>query len=125
MVDVLAHAHAGGRVSRRLRTMRLGDLNDSELLPFLEFLAKTIASEDAATRFTALWETEEQLTAFRNRYGGYVSDIVALRNLHNNAAAAPGAHTASRPGTYEHGAADCLRVRMQGAHRRRCRTPHL
>lgn len=75
-------ANAGGRVSRRLRTMRLGDLQDAELRPFLSFLAGAMASKPAAERFCKLWESEEQFKALRQRYGGYVSDLVALRDAH-------------------------------------------
>ena len=67
-------------MSRRLRTMRMGDLQDSELCLFLSFLADTIANADAATRFRALWAKEPEFKALRKRYGGYVSDLVALRD---------------------------------------------
>ena len=94
--------NTGGRVSRRLRTLRLGDLHDNELRPFLQFLADTIKFQDGATRFRALWEKEPQQAALRQRYGGYVSDLVALRALHNKAGSASGARAACTAGTHEH-----------------------
>jgi len=82
-------------VSRRLRTMRLGDLKDSEFSLFLSFLADTISNADAATRFRALWAKEPEFKALRKRYGGYVSDLVALRDAFDALdAALPGAGAA-------------------------------
>lgn len=86
-------------MSRRLRTMRLGDLQDSELSLFLSWLADTIADADAATRFRALWAKEPEFNALRKRYGGYVSDLVALRDAFDAPKAAlPGACVALRRG---------------------------
>jgi hypothetical protein len=81
-------------------------LQDDELRPFLSHLAGKIASPLAAARFHALWESEAQLAALRQRYGGYVSDLVELRDAHNNSARAArvsahttGARAAAQPGT--------------------------
>jgi hypothetical protein len=82
----------------------MGDLRDNELRPFLSFLADSIASPPAQARFRALWESEAALAALRQRYGGYVSDLVALRNANIPVDAAdesdgiPGAWGSGAPG---------------------------
>ena len=81
-----------GRFGRRLRALRLGDLQDREVPSFLEFLAASLPPE-AQPAFRAEFESPEARAALRGRFGGYVSDLVALRDAHEEHALGGAAQT--------------------------------